>query len=141
MDEPSDDRPFNRSDWRRLLRSLHEDPDRLRTPLIKRNGAFQYLGEKEIANADVVIAIKNIEFLFRMMVGLMSMPRIISENRQYVKGDLALASSIIRCMNRVQALMIPVITGLYIKKVPKFSWRMVLNRIIFWTWGVLGQIK
>jgi GTP cyclohydrolase I len=28
MDEPSDDRPFNRSDWRRLLRSLHEDPDR-----------------------------------------------------------------------------------------------------------------
>jgi len=37
--------------------------------------------------------------------------------------------------------VIPVITGLYIKKVPKFSWRMVLNRIIFWTWGVLGQIK
>lgn len=28
MDERSDDRPFNRSDWRRLLRSLHEDPDR-----------------------------------------------------------------------------------------------------------------
>ncbi|RPH58708.1 MAG: GTP cyclohydrolase I FolE [Burkholderiales bacterium] len=28
MDDPSDDRPFNQSDWRRLLRSLHEDPDR-----------------------------------------------------------------------------------------------------------------
>ena len=28
MDDPSDDRPFTRSDWRRLLRSLHEDPDR-----------------------------------------------------------------------------------------------------------------
>ncbi|MCO5107357.1 MAG: GTP cyclohydrolase I FolE [Burkholderiaceae bacterium] len=28
MDDTSDDRPFNRSDWRRLLRSLHEDPDR-----------------------------------------------------------------------------------------------------------------
>ena len=28
MDDPSDDRPFTRSDWRRLLRNLHEDPDR-----------------------------------------------------------------------------------------------------------------
>jgi GTP cyclohydrolase I len=28
MDHPSDDRPFTHSDWRRLLRSLHEDPDR-----------------------------------------------------------------------------------------------------------------
>lgn len=28
MDDPSDDRPFTQSDWRRLLRSLHEDPDR-----------------------------------------------------------------------------------------------------------------
>lgn len=29
MDDPPDtDRPFDASDWRRLLRSLHEDPDR-----------------------------------------------------------------------------------------------------------------
>ncbi|MCC7059687.1 MAG: GTP cyclohydrolase I FolE [Burkholderiaceae bacterium] len=28
MDNPEDDRPFDHSDWRRLLRSLHEDPDR-----------------------------------------------------------------------------------------------------------------
>lgn len=117
------------------------EPDGPCMTLMKRNGGLQYLGEKEIMNADVVIAIKNIEFIFRMMMGLMSMPRIVSENRQYVKGDLALASSIIRCMNRVQALMIPVVTGLYIKKVPKLSWRMIRNRIIFWTYGVLGQIK
>lgn len=120
---------------------MNVEPDGPCMTLVKRNGTFQYLGEKEIVNADVVIAIKNVEFIFRMMMGLMSMPRIIAENRQYVKGDLVLASSIIRCMNRVQALMIPVITGLYIKKVPKFSWLMVRNRIIFWTWGVLGQVK
>ncbi|MGD9946285.1 MAG: GTP cyclohydrolase I FolE [Burkholderiaceae bacterium] len=28
MDETPEDKPFTHSDWRRLLRSLHEDPDR-----------------------------------------------------------------------------------------------------------------
>ncbi|OQX62580.1 MAG: hypothetical protein B5M56_06045 [Desulfococcus sp. 4484_241] len=120
---------------------LEVEPDGPRMTLIKRNGALQYLGEKELYNADVVIVMKSIEFMFRMTMGMMSMPRIVAENRQYMKGDLVLAGSIIRCMNRVQTMMIPVVTGLYIKKVPPLSLRMIKNRIIFWTCGVWGLVK
>ena len=44
-------------------------------------------------------------------------------------------------MNRVQVMMIPVITGLYIKKVPKMSLRTIRNRVLFYAFGSSGMIK
>lgn len=118
------------------------EPNGPRMVIIKRNGGISYLGEKEMFDADVVLCVKNIEYGFRMMTGFMSTPRITFENRQYVKGDLARLSSIVRCLNICQLMMLPnFIARFYIKKVPPLSRQIIKNRIIFYTVGVLGMVK
>ncbi len=110
--------------------------------IVKRNGVLQYLGEKEIFSADVAVCIKNIEFGFQAMVGLLSTPKMTFENKQFVKGDLTMLSSIIRCLNVCQLIMLPnVIARFYIKKVPPLTWKMIKNRITFYALGSWGMIK
>ncbi|MDY6822388.1 MAG: hypothetical protein SWH68_01110 [Thermodesulfobacteriota bacterium] len=120
---------------------LDVEPDGPRMVLVKRNNTLQYLGEREVYNADVVLAVKNVEYAFRLMTGIISIPRLVFENRQYVKGDLAVVASILRCMNVVVLMMLPVVAGFYIKKVPKLTMQTIKNRIVFYTVGWLGQIK
>ncbi|MDY6903437.1 MAG: hypothetical protein SWH61_02015 [Thermodesulfobacteriota bacterium] len=117
------------------------EPDGPRMVLVKRNNTLQYLGEREVYNADVVLAVKNVEFGFRMMTGLLSIPRLVFENRQYVKGDLAVVASILRCMNVVVLMMLPGVAGFFLKKVPRLNMQTIKNRVVFYTVGWLGQIK
>ncbi|MFW6414956.1 MAG: hypothetical protein ACOCZ2_01450 [Thermodesulfobacteriota bacterium] len=120
---------------------LNIEPHGPRLTLIKRNGKLEYLGEKEMFNADVVLALKNIEYGWRMMLGLMSVPRLVYENRQYVQGDLAMIASVIRCMNIAITMMLPIANRLYLKEAPRLSKQTIKNRIAFYTLGWLGLIK
>lgn len=117
------------------------EPDGPRMVVVKRNNTLQYLGEREVYNADVVLSLKNIEYGFRLMTGQMSMPRVVYENRQYVKGDLAVMASVLRCMNVVVLMMLPVVAGFYLKKVPGLTLQTIKNRVVFYTVGWLGMIK
>jgi len=120
---------------------LDIEPHGPRLTLVKRNGKLEYLGEKEMFNADLVLSLKNIEYGWRMMVGMMSVPRLIYENRQYVQGDLAMIASINRCMNVAITMMLPVANRLYLKEAPKLTKQIIKNRVAFYTLGWLGLIK
>lgn len=108
----------------------------------KRSNTVQYMGEKEIFTADLMLHIKNIEFAFLNMVGFLSIPRAVFENRQFLTGDLGIAMSAIRCMERAVILMMPnFLAGRFIKEVPRLTFKTIVNRVLFYTVGCHGFFK
>lgn len=78
--------------------------------LQKRSGNLLYMGEKEYFFADLEICFKNIEYAFMAVTAQMTPAQANYHNRQFVKGDLRIALSVIRIINKVQAVLLPVIT-------------------------------
>ncbi|HNY64336.1 MAG TPA: hypothetical protein PKM41_02790 [Deltaproteobacteria bacterium] len=99
--------------------------------MLKRDGAFRYLGEKEGFHADVELWFKNIEYAYLVMTGRISVPNAVYHFRQFVRGSLTDAMAIIRVMNITQTLLLPnFISRFYIKEVPPLTLRKLKNRAI-----------
>jgi hypothetical protein len=110
--------------------------------MLKKEGSFQYLGEKEVFYADVEMYWKNITFAYLVMTGRISVPNAVYHNRQFVRGSLIYTMSIIRVMNVVQTLLLPnVIARFYIKEVPKLTIKKLMNRVITYVNIGYGAIK
>lgn len=110
--------------------------------MLKKEGAFQYLGEKEVFYADVEMMWKNITFAYLVMTGRISVPNAVYHNRQFVRGSLIYTMSIIRIMNVVQTLLLPnFIARFYIKEVPRLSFKKLVNRVITYVNIGYGAIK
>jgi len=110
--------------------------------MLKKEGSFQYLGEKEAFYSDVEMWFKNISFAYLIMTGRISVPNAIYHNRQFVKGNLAYGMSVIRVLNVVQTLLLPnVIARFYIKEVPKLTFQKMINRVITYINIGYGAIK
>ncbi len=110
--------------------------------MLKKGGAFQYLGEKEVFYADVEMWWKNITFAYLVMTGRISVPNAVYHNRQFVRGSLIYTMSIIRVINVVQTLLLPnFIARFYIKEVPKLTVKKLVNRAITYFNVGYGAIK
>lgn len=110
--------------------------------MLKKEGAFQYLGEKEVFYADVELIWKNVTFAYLVMTGRISVPNAVYHNRQFVRGSLIYTMSVIRVMNVVQTLLLPnVIARFYIKEVPKLTVKKLINRVITYVNIGYGAIK
>lgn len=110
--------------------------------MLKKAGSFQYLGEKEAFYCDVEMCFKNISFAYLIMTGRISVPNAVYHNRQFVRGNLIYAISVIRVLNVVQTLLLPnFIARFYIKEVPKLTFKKLVNRAITYFNISYGAIK
>ncbi|MCU0821117.1 MAG: hypothetical protein MUC95_01430 [Spirochaetes bacterium] len=118
------------------------EPKGPRMVLLKTGGRLIYKRGKEEINPDIILCMKNIEFTFRMMLSLLSNSEVVWQNRAYVRGDLNLMTSILRCFDVAQAIIFPnFLVKRYIKYVPPLTFRTAVNRLIFYTAGILGIVK
>jgi hypothetical protein len=100
------------------------------------------LGEKEVFYADVEMWWKNITFAYLVMTGRISVPNAVYHNRQFVRGSLIYAMSVIRVLNVVQTLLLPnFLARFYIKEVPKLTFKKLINRAITYFNISYGAIK
>lgn len=87
--------------------------------------------------ADLTINFKNIEAAFPVMAGLMGTEQGFAQNRMTVKGDIPLAMSLIRCINRLEALLFPaVISRRLLKRVPKMGFQDQIVRLKIYLTGI-----
>jgi hypothetical protein len=110
--------------------------------MLKKEGSFRYLGEKETFYCDIELWFKNITFAYLVMTGRISVPNAIYHNRQFVKGNLNYAMSVIRVLNIVQTLLLPnFIARFYIKEVPRLTFKKLMNRAVVYFNIFYGAIK
>jgi hypothetical protein len=110
--------------------------------MLKKEGVFKYLGEKEAFCCDVELWFKNIEFAYLTMTARISVPNAIYHNRQFVRGNLKYTMSFMRVLNIVQTLLLPnIIARFYIKEVPRLTFRKMVNRVITYFNLGYGAIK
>ena len=104
--------------------------------LLKTNGRIKYIGSKSTI-ADLVINFKNIEAAFPVMAGLMGAELGFAQNRMIVNGDIPLAMSLIRCINRLDVFLFPrVITRRILKRVPPMGLKEHLIRLRIYCTGI-----
>jgi hypothetical protein len=102
----------------------------------KRQGRIRHLGGK-LTDADLVISFKNIEGAFLVFLGLLGSEQGFAQHRMYVKGDLPLAVSLIRCVNQLEAYLFPrIITTRILKRVPRLGWQGNLRRLAICLLGI-----
>lgn len=104
--------------------------------LSKQNHRLKYLGLKKV-DADLTIGFKNLEAAFLIFTAQKSTPTGYAEHRLYVKGDLALAMSLIRCLNIVQFYLFPgFIAKKILKRMPSMSIKKLGIRLYTYLIGI-----
>lgn len=84
-----------------------------------RGGAFRWLGFGDGDGADLVISFKSTAAASRVLTGRIGIDRAFAEHRFTLKGDLALAMSLVRCLNAVEAHLFPAfISRRILKRMP-----------------------
>lgn len=96
-------------------------PDGPYMSLSKKDNQLKYLGLNK-TDADLIIGFKNLEAAFMIFTAQISTPTGYAQHRIYVKGDLGLAMSLIRCLNIVQFYLFPsFIAKRILKRMPSMS--------------------
>ena len=110
------------------------------TLLIQKSGeTVQYLGELDNFHADLELRFKTVELAFMAMLFRLSTAEAVYHNRQFVKGDLNHMMRMVRVMNVAQSLIFPnILARFYLKKLPKFSFRLVINRVKYNVDAIIG---
>lgn len=104
--------------------------------LIKDKGRIYYKGGK-MEDADLVINFKNIECAFMMFTAQVGTAKAYAEHRMSVKGDLAKAMILIRCLNILEGHLFPkIINKRILKQVPPMGLKKQGVRLIIYTVGI-----
>lgn len=75
---------------------------------------------KQVENADIEIVFKSIDVAFRMFTGRLGVSRAYAEHRFTLKGEIAQAMCLVRCIDIVEAYLFPkLITKNILKYQPK----------------------
>ncbi len=93
--------------------------------LQKQNGKLKMVDLKKRDEADLAISFKTISSSFLIMTGQMGIPQGYAEHRMSVKGDLAKAMSLIRCLNLVEFYLFP---GFIARRILKRMPAMTLSK-------------
>lgn len=100
-----------------------------RMAMQKQKGRLKFLGAgpKEV---DLLISFKNIECAFLVFAGLMGTEQGAAERRTIVKGNLAVALSLIRIMNLMVVYLYPKFwSQRLVKRVPRLSLKQHALRV------------
>ena len=62
---------------------------------------------KQAQNADIVITFKSLDIAFRMFTGMLGVSRAYAEHRFTLKGEIAQAMCLVRCIDIVEAYLFP----------------------------------
>jgi hypothetical protein len=81
--------------------------DRLRLRLRVTGGVFQRLPERDPASADLEIVFKHLAHAFLVLSFQEATARAIANDRMITRGDTALAMRFVRCLNRLEAVVLP----------------------------------
>ena len=74
-----------------------------RTP----EGRLRYLGGRLPAHTDLAIRFKHVDFAFRVFAFIESTPTAFARDRMVLDGDLGAGVRLVRCMYRLEALLMP----------------------------------
>jgi hypothetical protein len=69
-------------------------------------GVLRYLGGAVVA-PDLLVAFKNVDATLPVILGMKSVLQAFAEHRSTVRGDLALAMSLVRCLHIVEGYLFP----------------------------------
>jgi hypothetical protein len=70
-------------------------------------GHLRYLGGELPKRADLVIRFKHLDYAFRVFAFIESTPTAFARARMVVDGDLSAGIRLVRCMYRLEALLMP----------------------------------
>ncbi len=105
--------------------------------LLKKEDRIRYLGSGAKEKPNLIISFKNIESAFPVMAGLMGAEQGFAQSRMIVKGDLPVAMSFIRCINRLEAFLFPkIISRRILKRVPKMGLKEQIIRLRIYCTGI-----
>ena len=88
---------------------------------------------KETENVDISICFKSIDAAFLVLTGRLGVAQAYAEHRFTLKGDIAVAMAVVRCVDLVESYLLPkFITKNILKEVPKREKSMlsIYRRII-----------
>lgn len=87
--------------------------------------------------ADLLISFKNIQCAFPVMAGMINAEEGFAQARMIVKGDIPMAMRLIRCINRLQVLLLPrLITSRVLKRAPRLTAKEHVNRLRLYITGI-----
>ena len=98
----------------------------------KENNDIIKLNETE--NVDISICFKSIDAAFLVLTGRLGVAQAYAEHRFTLKGDIAVAMAVVRCVDLVESYLFPkFITKNILKEVPKREKSMlsIYRKIIF----------
>ncbi len=105
--------------------------------LTKNREKIRYSGKPK-ETCDLEISFKNAQSAFPVMAGLINAELGFAQHRMIVKGDIPLAMSLIRCINRLQRLLLPrVISKRVLKRTRPLTITDVLHRLRLYSTGIL----
>ena len=70
-------------------------------------GHLRYLGSRAHDGSDLSIRFKHLDFSFRLFAFIESTPTAFARARMIVDGDLAAGIRLVRCLYRLEALLMP----------------------------------
>lgn len=70
-------------------------------------GHLRYLGGRPPENTDLTIRFKHLDYTFRVLAFIESTPVAFARARMVVDGDLSASIRLVRCMYRLEALLMP----------------------------------
>lgn len=86
---------------------------------------------KQVEYADIEIVFKSIDVAFRMFTGRLGVSRAYAEHRFTLKGEIAQAMCLVRCIDIVEAYLFPkIITKNILKYQPKKSMGLLRTYIL-----------
>ncbi|MFW9996838.1 MAG: hypothetical protein ACFFD4_32650 [Candidatus Odinarchaeota archaeon] len=93
---------------------------------------------KPAGEPDTVVFIKNVESAFLLMTAQLGTVQAFIEHRCSLKGDVTIAMSLIRCLNRTQTYLFPrLIARRVLKKPASIPWyRRYWGRIRIYSLGI-----
>ena len=104
--------------------------------LRKQGGRLRMVGLIE-GKADLVITFKNLSSAFLILTGQLGTPQGYAEHRMSVKGDLARAMSLIRCLNLVEFYLFPgFMAGKILKRLPPMTVKRFGVRLYVYLLGI-----
>ena len=107
-----------------------------RMSLKKQEARLKYIGAGP-ENSDLVISFKNIECAFLVFSGLMGSEQASAEHRMTLRGDLAIALSLIRIINLIEVYLYPkIISRRLVKKVPRLTLKQHVLRVYIMLVGI-----
>jgi|GEM_PF-345815 len=103
----------------------------------KSNSRMKYIGSKA-AEADLTIAMKNLESAFLMMTAQIGTPQAYAQHRLGLEGNIADAMTLTRCLNSVEAYLFPkFICKRILKRPPKMGVKRHCTRFLIYLLGIV----